>query len=153
MGPRALARGNFYAVDLSGPVYIASMGPRALARGNQKKSGGRRRDSHASMGPRALARGNGTTPADMSEAEMLQWGRGLSPAEIGILDTSPAKAIGASMGPRALARGNRKWNPLPDSLHQLQWGRGLSPAEMICGPGRAGRITCFNGAAGSRPRK
>ena len=61
---------------------MASMGPRALARGN-------RRTVHllecrllASMGPRALARGNLDKLVAVRLKIVLQWGRGLSPAEI-----------------------------------------------------------------------
>ena len=59
------------------------------------------------MGPRALARGNSDTEKLPSVVPYwLQWGRGLSPAEIKLLLCLSKGLLDASMGPRALARGN-----------------------------------------------
>ena len=59
------------------------------------------------MGPRALARGNFAAGRLSVAGGRLQWGRGLSPAEICAPVRGNACVMSASMGPRALARGNR----------------------------------------------
>ena len=110
---------------------------------------------------------------------MLQWGRGLSAAEI--LDRHVALLVGvaASMGPRPFSRGNQLEKPSTSGYDQsfngaaafqprksrhkrrrlaavlaLQWGRGLSAAEMTTLLDRlAAADAGFNGAAAFQPRK
>src|SRR5260370_313559 len=111
---------------------------------------------------------------------MLQWGRGLSTAEIGLRCPASRQTCGASMGPRSFNRGNAKhlrqkhrkeWTASmgPRSFNrgnidyesrkrteaeQLQWGRGLSTAEMSISEDQRGYfISGFNGAAVFQPRK
>ena len=61
----------------------------------------------------------------------LQWGRGLSTAEIAVSPRNNNERPLASMGPRSFNRGNcqpvsrREGGP-----RRLQWGRGLSTAEI-----------------------
>ena len=109
----------------------------------------------------------------------LQWGRGLSTAEIRkAREITPRESL-ASMGPRSFNRGNRvkvsegrqsvlglQWGrglstaeicPLrvgPEAQAALQWGRGLSTAEM-CSTSQAAwpPLPSFNGAAVFQPRK
>jgi len=61
----------------------------------------------------------------------LQWGRGLSTAEM----TPSSSLLGllevASMGPRSLNRGNAAARIAQIMRRRLQWGRGLSTAEML----------------------
>ncbi len=86
---------------------------------------------------------------------LLQWGRGLSTAEILIDAGAGKKHRGASMGPRSFNRGNlpqvMRWSetvrcfngaavfqprklrlsiPVYTNFGLLQWGRGLSTAEI-----------------------
>jgi len=65
-------------------------------------------------------------------AKWLQWGRGLSTAEISaIFRTAFPTEFRASMGPRSFNRGN--WQcaiVVHSSSGPLQWGRGLSTAEI-----------------------
>ena len=80
--------------------------------------------------------GRGLSPAEIGYAgvkqthtESLQWGRGLSPAEICIMSRTPAALLLASMGPRALARGNHNagihaWNQLYASMGPRALARG-----------------------------
>ena len=86
----------------------------------------------ASMGPRSFNRGNLDALQDgMGWSDWLQWGRGLSTAEM-------SNSVRFSRACWAL----------------LQWGRGLSTAEMFdqgvpCHPS----LRSFNGAAVFQPRK
>ena len=85
----------------------------------------------------------------------LQWGRGLSTAEMPGVGVPLSVMSAASMGPRSFNRGNvgngsHEWG----LCHALQWGRGLSTAEIW----RSRRFTPpsgrrFNGAAVFQPRK
>ena len=182
MGPRSFNRGN--QVGHHGHVVIpaASMGPRSFNRGNVATAGAiAARSAGASMGPRSFNRGNdcegaGHRPrthrfngaavfqprkcevcrADNEARKALQWGRGLSTAEILRVPAFPLRPRHASMGPRSFNRGNagelptaiplepasmgpRSFNrgnlPLPPRESPvpptLQWGRGLSTAEMV----------------------
>src|ERR1700674_3880254 len=112
------------------------------------------------MGPRSFERGNAVDHPDADVAELLQWGRAHSSAEI---RCAPAKRdenaersfngaalirarksatiaargkpnIIASMGPRSFERGNSP-ELGPDKLHcvGLQWGRAHSSAEIAYG--------------------
>ena len=133
----------------------ASMGPRSFNRGDPVVVHDVLLCGAASMGPRSFNRGNAGASCRVRQPEPLQWGRGLSTAEMASEDEPEPNWITASMGPRSFNRGNvrrgsdahdgrpcfngaavfqpRKW-----SLHaaevpragRLQWGRGLSTAEM-----------------------
>ena len=110
---------------------IASMGPRPFSRGNFVDSVNTHTTDPASMGPRPFSRGNGTPRAlGCPGRSWLQWGRGLSAAEI------PSEMV-------------RRRSP-----DLLQWGRGLSAAEIAApGPIRGAACRGFNGAAAFQPRK
>ena len=109
----------------------------------------------ASMGPRSFNRGNadcrrerGTIPA------RLQWGRGLSTAEITLCVRSGREVSLLQWG-RGLSTAEIRLLPTVRCLPaRLQWGRGLSTAEMIPTPWAEWTPTCcFNGAAVFQPRK
>ena len=86
MGPRSFNRGNWSAQEAADAARAASMGPRSFNRGN---SGGRREHDIqwlASMGPRSFNRGNFVLSAETHlPGRRLQWGRGLSTAEMALL--------------------------------------------------------------------
>ena len=85
----------------------------------------------------------------------LQWGRGLTSAEITESLVFWHNAVFASMGPRTYIRGNSgRKRRLPIVIEELQWGRGLTSAE-ICRRYSAASSTFlgFNGAADLHPRK
>jgi len=61
---------------------------------------------------------------------VLQWGRGLTPAEITMLFLPFDQPIFASIGPRTYTRGNSELLADIRALQvPLQWGRGLTSAE------------------------
>ncbi len=111
----------------------------------------------ASMGPRSFNRGNRCASAPSTQLEpWLQWGRGLSTAEMptGASATVPPHA--ASMGPRSFNRGNVR--TLLRSAASTQTLASMGPRSFNRGNGRAGhrsRLTStrFNGAAVIQPRK
>ena len=76
------------------------------------------------MGPRVNARGNFLITAAAVIVGVLQWGRGLMPAEMYSLD------------------------PMVSLLLALQWGRGLMPAEIWNKLTHSLPEQSFNGAAG-----
>ena len=84
MGPRSFDRGNGKRRPDSYISQAASMGPRSFDRGNgQDDVAGRAERLAASMGPRSFDRGNAAQAAgNYAGALKLQWGRGLSTAEI-----------------------------------------------------------------------
>jgi len=107
MGPRSLNRGDIGDEVDSQAVIVASMGPRSLNRGDSRRQRFDGVVALASMGPRSLNRGDpgpaapappftlGFNGAAVSQPRrlatwttvapshaMLQWGRGLSTAEI-----------------------------------------------------------------------
>src|SRR5579885_2000940 len=107
------------------------------------------------MGPRSGDRGNPTDHAIPAVAyNVLQWGRDLVIAEIGMHVAAPQNAfllqwgrdlviaeirggsdqgetrLRASMGPRSGDRGNSYGHPQILSDFRLQWGRDLVIAEM-----------------------
>ncbi len=111
------------------------------------------------MGPRSFNRGNKWAAAIFAFSTVLQWGRGLSTAEISGSSLLPTGPRGASMGPRSFNRGNPQGHrqagrrlpgfngaavfqprklagdPNPDQVAEpLQWGRGLSTAEIWSAP-------------------
>ena len=83
------------------------MGPRSFNRGNASKSAAIHRVRDASMGPRSFNRGNSTIAAQHAHGRtVLQWGRGLSTAEMTCVTRSGSELGVASMGPRSFNRGN-----------------------------------------------
>ena len=107
------------------------MGPRSFNRGNYESTRAAAPQQYASMGPRSFNRGNvGATVNAKFSAYWLQWGRGLSTAEMatdgcqlhprgkrfnGAAVFQPRKSeagrrtsgsTAASMGPRSFNRGN-----------------------------------------------
>ena len=85
MGPRSFNRGNAQLGN-NGRVVgrQASMGPRSFNRGNPGRNIRSIFRRLASMGPRSFNRGNGKIVFEpMVKMILLQWGRGLSTAEIG----------------------------------------------------------------------
>ena len=137
-----------------GSQAVASMGPRSFNRGNDRTSLRGIAGYAASMGPRSFNRGNRTRtgPGDgkcgfngaavfqprkshwqrpvIAMVTMLQWGRGLSTAEM---------CLGAASGMRwSCFNGAAVFQPRKSSTcsydraahASLQWGRGLSTAEI-----------------------
>jgi len=82
------------------------MGPRSLNRGNVTPPEALTPAGAASMGPRSLNRGNQALRRDLRVRITLQWGRGLSTAEMPVIDERIMTVERASMGPRSLNRGN-----------------------------------------------
>ena len=108
----------------------------------------------ASMGPRSFNRGNaGVMMALPASDERLQWGRGLSTAEMGVhaLRRTPANS---SFNGAAVFQ-PRKSSPAgaARSVGELQWGRGLSTAEIESWGRPRPQCLSFNGAAVFQPRK
>src|SRR5208282_1218981 len=67
----------------------------------------------------------------MRREQGLQWGRGLSTAEISGSDIGLSDGPVASMGPRSFNRGNLAPSRKSATCSpRLQWGRGLSTAEI-----------------------
>ena len=198
MGPRSFNRGNPRPLRPSdrSAVGVASMGPRSFNRGNGDAPSRlcRRR---ASMGPRSFNRGNGRPrrpcnrrlsfngaavfqPRKSRHGELpgvslqLQWGRGLSTAEIGSSATAMRRRR-ASMGPRSFNRGNRIAEPARRPMQtgfngaavfqpRKSTGREEAAREASMGPRSFNRgngterchawnCRCFNGAAVFQPRK
>ena len=135
--------------------WNASMGPRSFNRGNLPGGVAASLAGLASMGPRSFNRGNQQRAIEADPKNRLQWGRGLSTAEIRPLRAGNDATHAASMGPRSFNRGNlhrkqtldaveigfngaavfqpRKWQgarPSAGSGDELQWGHGLSTAEI-----------------------
>ncbi len=132
MGPRSFNRGNGLLGLDDGLLDPASMGPRSFNRGNIAAAKmayiARLR---ASMGPRSFNRGNVVDPGQGRVGQvLLQWGRGLSTAEIS-QEEERGSPVKASMGPRSFNRGNGPASSFSSTAQpRLQWGRGLSTAEM-----------------------
>ena len=132
MGPRSFNRGNPMASDAA-PVVTTGFNGAAVF---QPRKWRRRRSARAaggvaSMGPRSFNRGNACWRLRFLHRPLqLQWGRGLSTAEM----------------PGAIAA-----RPAPPTL---QWGRGLSTAEIShTTPNPPAPGGSFNGAAVFQPRK
>jgi len=179
MGPRSFNRGNAKRETKEYKAMRASMGPRSFNRGNAIGQTRAYRLGRASMGPRSFNRGNAMAVVyrrtwqkgfngaavfqprkcmicdfEVTREGELQWGRGLSTAEIILQPVARTRPGRASMGPRSFNRGNelvQQW------LH-LQWSRfnGAAvfqprkcPAEIL----RPTQRGCFNGAAVFQPRK
>ncbi len=150
--PRKLA---VYQSQVDG-FYYASMGPRPFSRGNPKRAETGQGRGEASMGPRPFSRGNAEPgglgddggggfngaaafqprkfaplSARLRYLLWLQWGRGLSAAEIAgpALPGAPGLSRfngAAAFQPRKCGGGGlAAWH-----YHLLQWGRGLSAAEI-----------------------
>ena len=86
---------------------IASMGPRSFDRGNVRSLSSTECSREASMGPRSFDRGNYRPATDLAGQLALQWGRGLSTAEMPTTIDSSRGVYDASMGPRSFDRGNQ----------------------------------------------
>ena len=135
MGPRSLRpRKCVTARRMSVDAPVASMGPRSVERGNRsppnaatatigtsfngaavfrprKCACGAARPRQlplASMGPRSVDRGNEAVSVAASCPPWLQWGRGLSTAEMPTAWLAAQSRRIASMGPRSRDRGNRR---------------------------------------------
>ena len=107
MGPRPFSRGNISGRSRPPSNRLASMGPRPFSRGNVEVLGYGDVAMVASMGPRPFSRGNRVSPlARRVRARGLQWGRGLSAAEIRAEGNANQQRRDASMGPRPFSRGN-----------------------------------------------
>src|SRR5690606_1184919 len=84
----------------------------------------------------------------------LQWGRGLSTAEVNLKTVKEVAEELASMGPRSFNRGSETVSARRWSTVSLQWGRGLSTAEVSRRRASLNSCPCgFNGAAVFQPRK
>ena len=111
----------------------------------------------------SLQWGRGLSAAEMrnlctalpGERATLQWGRGLSAAEMRGRAGEPGRSRAASMGPRPFSRGNYQDEyERRNKVCQLQWGRGLSAAEIAIPTTLSrGVLSGFNGAAAFQPRK
>ena len=101
-------------------------------RKSKRRAIGQSRPGGASMGPRSFNRGNlSLHPSHNGCRNRLQWGRGLSTAEIRCAGWRCDGSSGASMGPRSFNRGNGNVpRERAFSILRLGWGRGLSTAEM-----------------------
>ena len=107
-------------------------GPRPFGRGNEKPVRYAWGAMHTSMGPQAFrSRKSRRTTLSLLSHPSLQWGRGLSVAEMRLgyhYEQPPQNFNGAT------AFRSRKWRvrhlPLRCRIG-LQWGRGLSVAEII----------------------
>ena len=132
------------------------------------------------MGPRSFNRGNAASRTSLVFIGfLLQWGRGLSTAEMGLAPLHGLGLRGLQWG-RGLSTAEIRRGASPASCLQsgLQWGRGLSTAEIGFGDGLHGggavasmgprsfnrgnrtlppwapiRRSSFNGAAVFQPRK
>ena len=110
MGPRPFGRGNWPGWKSPSQVTQTSMGPTAF----------RSRKSHRDELPKdkdeTLQWGRGLSVAEMQTASKrpsvlrsLQWGRGLSVAEIRSNEPLESPIVNTSMGPRPFGRGNARW--------------------------------------------
>ena len=108
------------------------------------------------MGPRSFNRGNYLQfTQHQLRTILLQWGRGLSTAEIATRSRVAAEGRSCFNGAAVFQpRKWRLWELGARTFLTLQWGRGLSTAEIgNRGVARSGRRSCFNGAAVFQPRK
>jgi len=137
MGPRSLNRGDLALRSRKRPRDRASMGPRSLNRGDQE--GGPLAPAvvlHASMGPRSLNRGDGAAAMFRRRLiDWLQWGRGLSTAEITgkpfLVSRTFTLQWGRGLSTAEITNGS---DDAAADWRRLQWGRGLSTAEMQNSP-------------------
>src|SRR5271165_3817900 len=102
MGPRSFNRGNILFDMDNDYGNSASMGPRSFNRGNYAMVVRATTrpvcfNGAAVFQPRKSRRGRCTFP----ERRLLQWGRGLSTAEMHQAHGRLHRALGASMGPRS----------------------------------------------------
>ena len=180
MGPRSFDRGNPVVQHYTATPAVASMGPRSFDRGNEMHHDAGTVCGLASMGPRSFDRGNGGVRKVARQIQtVLQWGRGLSTAEMAKGLTIAEAVREASMGPRSFDRGNSPALPttgrtgrasmgprsfdrgnlnLPLLYRFLQTSASMGPRSfdrgnyslvVICTSPDWG----FNGAAVFRPRK
>ena len=126
MGPRPFGRGNHVAKRRTAELGLTSMGPRPFGRGNDEPARRRRWNAIDFNGAAAFrSRKSGRIASPRRLPPRLQWGRGLSVAEM-------AESAGR-----------------PETIGALQWGRGLSVAE-IPGPHHHRRGTSAT-SMGPRP--
>ena len=130
------------------------MGPRSFNRGNLKLLDKEPIAPQASMGPRSFNRGNVRIQVADGYTVMLQWGRGLSTAEMsrraGMTELRPYCFNGAAVfQPRKCGTHCHDIR----LLMALQWGRGLSTAEILAAADLPDDLSGFNGAAVFQPRK
>ena len=129
------------------------MGPRHFSRGITRAVTIPTAETPASMGPRHFSRGICHRYSPSRQDRWLQWGRGISAAELYVQVDPADLPQAASMGPRHFSRGIVCVHPISVRwVLKLQWGRGISAAEFS--PLAAGKrcLSCFNGAAAFQPR-
>ena len=154
-GRRPFGRGNYWP-DTTGTVQeVPSMGPRPFGRGNMKAAFNRFAQACPSMGPRPFGRGNwsgrwlkpsrwgrlqwgrrpfgrgndGSSRSPHIEIVLLQWGRGLSVAEIASRRNGTARRFSPFNGAAAF----RSRKSLPG------WLDGLADPAPSMGPRPFGR--------------
>jgi len=113
-----------------------------------------RRRVAASMGPRRFSRGSAGLAVDRPALDELQWGRGVSAAEVGGAGVDEHAVDVASMGPRRFSRGSGS-NP---ANHARRKVASMGPRRFSRGSASNWKSTgivsqCFNGAAAFQPRK
>ena len=156
MGPRPFGRGNARCQSCPQRCTADLQWGRGLSVA-EIRNGRPRRDGRTipSMGPRPFGRGNvlfqrqaAAGPGAFNGAaafrsrkfsvlhfthrgiSSLQWGRGLSVAEMRRARLVSTGGIAPSMGPRPFGRGNVGTVYTVSEMRRLQWGRGLSVAEI-----------------------
>ncbi len=137
------------------PRHWASMGPRRFSRGNHSKAWIRcclrtRFNGAAAFQPRKSVQSALKNQLKL----VLQWGRGVSAAEMGVHGKRTETPTAASMGPRRFSRGNRDatrrtGDMASASMGPRRFSRGNLGVAVV-----TGTSTCrFNGAAAFQPRK
>ncbi len=130
MGPPIFIGGNLVGGNRREPVDQASMGPPIFIGGNIVISGLLLPTVPASMGPPIFIGGNTGVRRSPFGADLLQWGRRFSSAEMGRPSSISVSDILASMGPPIFIGGN------PGSSWLTAW-----------------KLISFNGAADFHRRK
>ena len=109
MGPRTYIRGNFAGQMYQIHDIDASMGPRTYIRGNIENLAALCADCHGFNGAADLhPRKSVATTGPSVPVAVLQWGRGLTSAEMTVNQRTADVLQAASMGPRTYIRGNVK---------------------------------------------
>ena len=130
MGPRHFSRGIGPPPSRLKVDSKASMGPRHFSRGIQRRGGPGGARPAASMGPRHFSRGIPGMSKRAARRRRLQWGRGISAAE---LPGTPTSVILGCCFNGAAAFQPRNYAGAPHVRvlkEMLQWGRGISAAEL-----------------------
>ena len=138
-----------------GVSNAASMGPRSFNRGNVEEECPMRERPIASMGPRSFNRGNEVFASLCGPRwRELQWGRGLSTAEMPARQLVRHRVVAASMGPRSFNRGNLPCpSPTWSSTTSFNGAAVFQPRKFGRRPVLRVFPQCFNGAAVFQPRK